>query len=74
MKTLLSSGVLAVTLALAAPAAAQRDPRADLLKHSGLYATWSGKHPRELGGAGLIGLAAKHYAAMAPIHAWLRAL
>jgi len=49
-------------------------PRADLLKHGGLYATWTGKHPRELGGAELVPLAAKHYAAMAPIHDWLRRL
>lgn len=49
-------------------------PRADLLKHGGLYTTWSVKHPRELGGAGLVPLAAKHYAAMAPIHHWLRGI
>jgi uncharacterized protein (TIGR02453 family) len=49
-------------------------PRADLLKHGGLYATWNGKHPHEMGGAGLVPLAAKHYAAMAPIHHWLRGL
>jgi uncharacterized protein (TIGR02453 family) len=49
-------------------------PRADLLKHGGLYASWSGKHPRELAGSGLLSLAAKHYAAMAPIHRWLRDL
>jgi len=49
-------------------------PRADLLKHGGLYTTWTGKHPRELGGPGLVALVAKHYAAMTPIHAWLRGL
>jgi uncharacterized protein (TIGR02453 family) len=49
-------------------------PRADLLKHSGLYAGWTAQHPRELGDKGLLSLAAKHYAAMAPIHNWLRAL
>jgi uncharacterized protein (TIGR02453 family) len=49
-------------------------PRADLLKHSGLYATWTGKHPRELGGGGLVPLVAKHFAAAAPIHNWLRDL
>jgi uncharacterized protein (TIGR02453 family) len=49
-------------------------PRADLLKHGGLYAGWTVKHPRELGGPGLVSLAAKHYAAMAPLHHWLRSL
>lgn len=49
-------------------------PRADLLKHSGLYATWTGKHPRELGGPALVPFVARHYAALAPVHNWLRGL
>ena len=49
-------------------------PRAELLKHSGLYATWTGKHPPELGKAGLVSLVARHFAGAAPIHAWLREL
>jgi uncharacterized protein (TIGR02453 family) len=53
---------------------AEDHPRSELLKHSGLYTSWSAKHPRELAGPALVPLAAKHYAAMAPIHHWLRSL
>jgi uncharacterized protein (TIGR02453 family) len=53
---------------------AEDHPRADLLKHSGLYAGWTGKHPRELSGPGLVSFVAKHCAAVAPIHHWLRDL
>jgi uncharacterized protein (TIGR02453 family) len=48
-------------------------PRASLMKHSGLYAGWEGKHPKELGSRALVDLVAKHYATMAPLHEWLRA-
>jgi uncharacterized protein (TIGR02453 family) len=47
-------------------------PRVDLLRHSGLYVGWEKPHPRELGSASLVAFAAKHYAAMAPLHGWLR--
>ncbi len=49
-------------------------PRAALLKHSGLHAGWEGKHPRELSSPALIDFVAKHYAAVAPLNAWLRAM
>jgi uncharacterized protein (TIGR02453 family) len=49
-------------------------PRAALLKHGALFAGWEGKHPKELGSAKLVDFAAKHYAAIAPLHAWLRAM
>jgi uncharacterized protein (TIGR02453 family) len=48
--------------------------RAGLLRHSGMYAGWEGKHPKELGTPAFVGFAAKHFAAIAPIHAWLRAM
>lgn len=46
-------------------------PRADLLKHGGLYATWESKHPKELGTARFVEFAAAHFGRMLPIHAWL---
>ena len=49
-------------------------PRAALLRHGGLHAGWEGKHPRELGSARIVDLCAKHYAAVAPLHRWLRAM
>jgi uncharacterized protein (TIGR02453 family) len=49
-------------------------PRASLLKHSALYVGSEGKHPKELGSARLIDYVAKRYAAMAPLHEWLRSM
>ena len=49
-------------------------PRAALLRHGGLYAGWEGKHPPALGKPAFIDFVAKHYAAQAPIHRWLRAM
>jgi uncharacterized protein (TIGR02453 family) len=57
------------------PAGVSADhPRAALLKHSGLYGGWQGKHPKELGSARFADFVAKHFAAVAPIHAWLSAM
>jgi uncharacterized protein (TIGR02453 family) len=50
------------------------NPRASLLKHSGLYVGAEGKHPKELGTAALIDFVARRYAAMAPMHEWLRSM
>ena len=49
-------------------------PRASLLKHSGLYGGSEGKHPKELGSAALVDFVLKRYAAMAPLHEWLRSI
>jgi len=49
-------------------------PRADLTKHSGLYAGWSGKHPKELHGPKLVDFVTKHFASTAPLHHWLRTI
>jgi uncharacterized protein (TIGR02453 family) len=49
-------------------------PRAALLKHSGLHAGWQGKHPRELGTPKLVDFVAARFAAVAPIHRWLRGM
>ncbi len=49
-------------------------PRAALLKHSGLHASWVGKHPKELGTAGLVDFVGGVFKAVAPLHAWLRAI
>jgi hypothetical protein len=49
-------------------------PRASLLKHSGLYVGSEGKHPKELGSAALIDFVATRYAAMAPLHEWVRSM
>ena len=46
-------------------------PRAALLRHGGLHAAWDGKLPRELGTAAFVAFAAKHFAALAPLHRWL---
>src|SRR5262252_5077266 len=55
------------------PAGAPADhPRAALLRHGGLSAGWEGKPPRELGSARFVDFAAAHFAALAPLHRWLR--
>ncbi|MBS2027763.1 MAG: DUF2461 domain-containing protein [Deltaproteobacteria bacterium] len=46
-------------------------PRAALLRHDSLYASFSGKVPRELTSAKLVDYCLKHYAKLAPIHRWL---
>jgi uncharacterized protein (TIGR02453 family) len=57
------------------PAGAPADhARAALLRHGGLHAGWEAKHPRELHGAAILDVVAKHFAAVAPLHAWLRRL
>ena len=49
-------------------------PRAAPLRHSGLHAGWEGKHPPELRTAAFVGYVAERFAAVAPIHRWLREL
>jgi uncharacterized protein (TIGR02453 family) len=49
-------------------------PRAALLRHSGLHAGWEGKHPRELGAPTFVSFVAERFAAVAPIHRWLRGI
>lgn len=49
-------------------------PRAALLKHGGLFATWQGQHPKELGSARFVDFAAAHFGRLAPLHAWLAGL
>jgi uncharacterized protein (TIGR02453 family) len=46
-------------------------PRLALLKHTGIYSGWQGKHPKELGSAQLVGLVLEHFKAVAPLHHWL---
>jgi uncharacterized protein (TIGR02453 family) len=48
--------------------------RATLLRHGGLYATWEGKHPKELGTVRCVDFAATHFGRIAPVHAWLAGL
>jgi uncharacterized protein (TIGR02453 family) len=48
--------------------------RTALLRHGGLHAGWEAQHPRELHESAIVELVAKHYAAVAPVHAWLRAM
>ncbi len=50
----------------------QDHPRASLLKHSGLIAGWHGPHPKELATARFLELAGKHFAAVSPLHEWLK--
>jgi uncharacterized protein (TIGR02453 family) len=49
-------------------------PRVSLLKHDGLHASWGGKHPSELFGPDFVRFASKHLGAVAPLHAWIRAM
>jgi uncharacterized protein (TIGR02453 family) len=57
------------------PAGAPADhPRAALLRHGGLHVGYDGKLPAALKTAGFVDFAAEHYAAIAPVHRWLRAL
>jgi uncharacterized protein (TIGR02453 family) len=49
-------------------------PRAALLRHGGLHAMWEGKHPPALRAPGFVDFVADHFAAVAPIHRWLRAM
>jgi uncharacterized protein (TIGR02453 family) len=49
-------------------------PRASLLKHSGLYVGWEGRHPPELHRPVFVGFVADRFAAMAPLHMWLCAI
>jgi uncharacterized protein (TIGR02453 family) len=49
-------------------------PRAALLRHGGLHAGWEGKLPAALGTPKIVDFVAKHYAAVAPIHRWLRGI
>jgi uncharacterized protein (TIGR02453 family) len=48
--------------------------RAALLRHGGLHAAWDGKLPRELGTAAFVAFAVKHFAALAPLHRWLKSI
>ena len=56
------------------PGAPPDHPRAALLRHGGLHAGWEGKQPAALGKPAILDFVAKHYAAVAPIHRWLRAM
>ena len=49
-------------------------PRAGLLRHGGLHAGWEGKHPAELCSGAAVELVARRFAAVAPIHFWLRGI
>ncbi len=49
-------------------------PRAALLRHGGLYAGWEDRPPTSLGTPKFVDFVAKHYAALAPIHRWLRGI
>ena len=49
-------------------------PRAALLRHGGLHASWQSRLPRELGTEAFVAFAARHFAALAPLHRWLRSL
>jgi uncharacterized protein (TIGR02453 family) len=49
-------------------------PRAALLRHGGLHAGWEGKHPPALGTPKIVDFVAKHYAAVASLHRWLRGI
>jgi len=46
-------------------------PRAALLKHSGLYSGWEGKHPKELGSPRFVDFVIDHFAKVAALHHWL---
>jgi hypothetical protein len=46
-------------------------PRAALLRHSGLYSSWEGKHPKELGSPGFVDFVAARYKELLPLHQWL---
>lgn len=46
-------------------------PRAALLKHSGLYSAWEGKHPKELSSAAFVGFVIARYKELLPLHQWL---
>jgi uncharacterized protein (TIGR02453 family) len=57
------------------PAGAAADhPRAALLRHGGLHAGWEGKHPAELSSGAAVEVVARRFAAVAPVHFWLREL
>lgn len=56
------------------PALPADHQRAALLRHGGLHAAWDGTLPRELGTEAFVAWAAKHFAALAPLHRWLKAL
>ena len=49
-------------------------PRAALLRHGGLHAGWEGKHPAELRRSAFVGFVGEHFAAVAPLHRWLRGM
>jgi uncharacterized protein (TIGR02453 family) len=49
-------------------------PRAALLRHGGLHAGWEGKQPPALSTPKFVDFVAKHYAAVAPLHRWLRGI
>jgi len=49
-------------------------PRAALLRHGGLHAGWEDKHPAELRTAAIVGFVADHFAAVVPVHRWLRGM
>jgi hypothetical protein len=49
-------------------------PRAALMRHTGLHAMWEGKHSPALRSPGFVDFVADHFAAVAPIHRWLRSM
>ncbi len=46
--------------------------RADLLRHSALFAASDTPHPPGLGGVGFVGWCDAHFRAVAPLLAWMR--
>jgi len=49
-------------------------PRATLLRHSALYASWECRYPKEFRSAAFVDFVSKHFSAVAPLHAWLTQL
>ena len=46
-------------------------PRADLLLHDGLFATWDHDMPKEASSEAFVKFCIAHLAVVAPVHAWL---
>ena len=46
-------------------------PRAALLRHGGLAATWDGAHPKSLGSAAFVNTCLDHFKALQPLNQWL---
>jgi uncharacterized protein (TIGR02453 family) len=49
-------------------------PRAALMRHGGLHATWEGIHPSAVRSPAFVDFVADHFSACAPVHRWLRSM